>query len=105
MLRQPEGTAMARRRRQYSAAFKAQVALAAIGGTMTAAQLAGQFGIHRNLVIQWRSHLVAHAADAFHVQRHPHVLTLWPMVEGSELRSPAAAIAEPDSHRVASDAT
>jgi transposase-like protein len=53
------------RRRQHSAAFKAHVALAAIAGTMTPAQLAGYFGIHRNLVTQWRAHLIQRAVRAF----------------------------------------
>ncbi len=53
------------RRRQYSPVFKARVALAAVAGSMSAAQLAQHYGIHRNLVLQWRAFLVQRAAHAF----------------------------------------
>lgn len=46
---------MARRsRRNHSLAFKAKVALLAIRGELTVAELAKNFDIHRNLVTQWK---------------------------------------------------
>jgi transposase len=39
---------MKRTRKQHNAAFKTKVALAAIKGDRTVAELAGEFGIHPN---------------------------------------------------------
>ena len=41
-------------RKKYSAAFKAKVALEAIKGEKTLAQIASQFGVHPNLVSNWK---------------------------------------------------
>src|SRR5438477_627372 len=54
-----------RARRHHSPAFKAKVALAAIKGEMTLAQLAEHFDIHPNQVTQWKSLLQEGAADVF----------------------------------------
>ena len=43
-----------RSRRNHSAAFKAKVALAAIKGEETLAQLATRFDIHPNQIVQWK---------------------------------------------------
>ena len=57
---------MSRRpRRNHSPAFKAKVALAAIKGEKTVAELAQQFDVHGNQITQWRSQLLEHATDAF----------------------------------------
>ena len=57
---------MARRpRRNHSPAFKAKVALAAIKGDKTLAELAQQFDLHPNQITQWRSQLLENAAGAF----------------------------------------
>lgn len=57
---------MSRRpRRTHSAAFKAKVALAAIRGEETLAELAEQFDIHANQVTQWKSQLQEGAAGVF----------------------------------------
>jgi transposase len=50
-----------RSRRNHSAAFKAKVALAAIKGEETLAQLATRFDVHPNQIVQ----LLERAADAF----------------------------------------
>lgn len=41
-------------RRQHDAAVKARVALEAIKGEKTIAQIAGEYGIHPNLIRMWR---------------------------------------------------
>jgi transposase-like protein len=45
-------------RKQYDAAFKAKVALEAVKGEKTIAQIAGEFGIHPNQIQRWRKGLL-----------------------------------------------
>ena len=54
-----------RARRNHSAAFKAKVALAAIKGDRTIAQLADQFDVHPNQITTWKAQLEGGAADVF----------------------------------------
>lgn len=54
-----------RPRRNHSAVFKAKVALAAIQGDKTLSQLAEDFEIHANQIIEWKKHLLAEAASIF----------------------------------------
>ena len=57
---------MSRRpRRNHSAAFKAKVAIAAIKGERTIAQIAEQFDVHPNQVTTWKTQLEGGAADVF----------------------------------------
>src|ERR1035438_8624194 len=50
---------MSRRpRRNHTAAFKAKVALAAVKGEKTLAELAEQFDLHPNQITQWKSQLL-----------------------------------------------
>jgi transposase len=54
-----------RARRNHSPAFKAKVALAAIKGDRTIAQLADQFDVHPNQMTTWKGQLEGGAADVF----------------------------------------
>jgi transposase-like protein len=57
---------MSRRpRRNHTPAFKAKVALAAIKGDRTVAQIAEQFDVHPNQVTSWKAQLEGSAADVF----------------------------------------
>ena len=57
---------MARRpRRNHTPAFKAKVALAAVRGEKTLAELAQQFDVHANQIKQWRNQLLDGAAGVF----------------------------------------
>jgi transposase-like protein len=57
---------MSRRpRRNHTPAFKAKVALAAIKGDRTIAQIAEQFDVHPNQVTAWKAQLEGSAADVF----------------------------------------
>lgn len=57
---------MARRsRRNHSPAFKAKVALLAVRGELTVAELAKKFDIHPNLITQWKTQLLENAVAAF----------------------------------------
>lgn len=57
---------MSRRpRRTHSAAFKAKVALAAVRGDKTLAELAQQHDVHPNQITDWKNQLLSRAADVF----------------------------------------
>jgi transposase len=54
-----------RKRRNHSPALKAKVALAAVKGVHTLAELADQFDIHPNQIQDWKKRLVEGAEDVF----------------------------------------
>lgn len=56
---------MARKRRKFSAAFKAKVALAAVRGDKTTAELASKFGLHGNQISSWKKQLLEGAPELF----------------------------------------
>ena len=52
-------------RRNHTPAFKAKVALAAIKGEKTLAQLAQLFDVHPNQITAWKAQLLEGAAELF----------------------------------------
>jgi transposase-like protein len=56
---------MAGKRKSHSAAFKAQVALAALRGDKTVNELASQHGVHPTLIHTWKKQLLGSAEDLF----------------------------------------
>jgi transposase len=56
---------MAGKRKQHSAAFKAQVALAAVKGDKTVNELALQHAVHPTLIHAWKKQLLANAQELF----------------------------------------
>jgi transposase-like protein len=56
---------MAGKRQKHTAAFKAQVALAALKQDKTVNELASQHGIHPTLIHTWKKQLLGGAQDVF----------------------------------------
>jgi transposase len=53
------------KRKRYSAEFKAKVALEAIKGEQTLAELATRFSLHPNMITNWKRQAINHMANAF----------------------------------------
>jgi transposase len=56
---------MTGKRTRYSAEFKAKVALEALRGELTAAQLAAKHGIHQTMVGEWKRQAMEGLASVF----------------------------------------
>lgn len=56
---------MPRPRKTYPEAFKARVALEAIKGEKSLAELASIYDVHPVVIAQWKKHLLTHAQDLF----------------------------------------
>jgi transposase len=56
---------MSRKRRVFSPAFKAKVALAAVRGEETTAQLTAKFAVHSSQVTAWKKQLLSGVAELF----------------------------------------
>ena len=56
---------MAGKRKQHTATFKAQVALASLKGDRTVNELAGHYAVHPTLIHGWKKQLLAGAEGVF----------------------------------------
>ena len=56
---------MGRKRKQYTGAFKAKIALEAVKGQRTVQELATAYGVHPNQITTWKKQLLASAEDIF----------------------------------------
>jgi putative transposase len=56
---------MSRKRRVFGGAFKAKVALAAVRGDKTTAQLAAEYEVHTGQVTAWKQQLLEQAPQLF----------------------------------------
>ena len=52
-------------RKKHEPAIKARVALEAIKGEKTAAQIASEYGVHPTQVTQWKQELIQRSAEIF----------------------------------------
>ena len=57
--------AMRRKRRNHSPSFKAKVALAAVKGDLTMAELVQKYDVHANQISDWKKQLLESAPDVF----------------------------------------
>ena len=78
-----------RPRRNHTPAFKAKVALAAVKGEKTLAELAQQFDVHANQITTWKAQLLDGAAGVFGSE--PRAASTAPAVD---VRTPHAEIGE-----------
>lgn len=60
---------MQNKRRNHTAAFKAQVALAAAKGDKTIAELASEYQVHPNQITQWKKQLLESLPEIFSRRR------------------------------------
>ena len=58
------------KRRNYSTEFKAKVALAAIRGDGTMAELASRYDIHPNMIAKWKRQALAGMKEGFGRNAH-----------------------------------
>ena len=63
---------MKRSRRNHSSQFKARIALEALRGEATLAELASRHGVHATQIAAWRKQLLDHAGEVFE-NGHPAV--------------------------------
>lgn len=56
---------MRRKRRNHSPSFKAKVAIAALKGDKTIAELSEQYEVHPNQISDWRKQLLENAQSVF----------------------------------------
>jgi transposase len=56
---------MTGKRKRYTAEFKARVALEALRGELTAAQLATKHGVHQTMIAAWKKQAVEGMASVF----------------------------------------
>jgi transposase len=60
-----QGAMMRRPRRNHTAAYKAKVALAALKGDKTLAELSEKFDVHASQIVQWKTQLLDGAMGVF----------------------------------------
>jgi transposase-like protein len=53
------------KRKQHGAEFKARVAMAALSGEKTLAELSAEFGVHATMISAWKQELVKRAGELF----------------------------------------
>lgn len=62
-----------RPRHVYDEQFKAKVALEAIKGEKTIAEIASQYQVHPNQIMGWKKHLLENVSGLFSRKRDPEI--------------------------------
>ena len=65
-------------KKSYDSKFKSRVALEAIQGDRTIAEIAGEFNIHPNLVGLWKKKLLQESADVFATKKEKQQQAKYP---------------------------
>src|SRR6266508_372637 len=60
-----------KQRKSYTAAFKVKIALEAIKGQRTINEIATHYGVHPNMVTQWKKQAVESLPAVFSTRRKP----------------------------------
>ncbi len=63
---------MSKKRKQYSAQFKSKVALEAVRGEKTVAELAAQYELHPTVINNWKRQLIEGASEIFERDSQQH---------------------------------
>lgn len=56
---------MTRKRKKYTASFKAKVALEAVQERKTLSELSAQYGLHPNMIQRWKKEFISRSAEIF----------------------------------------
>jgi transposase len=60
---------MIKKRKMHDSVFKAKVALEAVKGEKTIAQIASEYGVHANQISQWKKKLLQELPELFSEKR------------------------------------
>ena len=60
---------MKRKRRKFTAGFKARVAIEALKERETLAELSKRFEVHPNMISKWKQEFLEHSAEVFEQKR------------------------------------
>lgn len=65
-------------KKRYGSKFKSQVALEAIRGDRTIAEISSEYNLHPNLVGLWKKKLLKEASDVFATKKEKQAETQYP---------------------------